>query len=73
MRIYARVIPRASRNEIAKISEGEYRIKLTASPVGGKANEMLIENLAKHFSVSKSSISIVGGKTAKTKIIDITN
>ena len=73
MRIYIKVIPRSSRKEITKISEGEYKVKLTAPPVDGEANKMLIEMLAKHFGVSKSSVEIVGGKSAKTKIVDVNN
>lgn len=30
MRIYVKVNPRSSKNEIIKISEGEYKVKLTA-------------------------------------------
>ena len=71
MRIYIKVTPRASKNEVTKISEGEYKVKLTAAPVDGKANEALIAILAKHFKVAKICIKIVGGKTAKTKIVDI--
>ena len=71
MRIYVRVIPRSSQNKITKISNEEYRVKLTAPPVGGEANKMLIKVLSKYFDVSKSSIQIVGGKTAKTKIVDV--
>jgi len=44
---------------------------LTAPPVDGQANDMLIKLLADFFDVSKSSIIIVGGKTAKTKIVEI--
>lgn len=72
MRIYVKVISRSSKKEIIKISEGEYRIKLTAPPVGGEANRMLIEMLSDYFSVSKSNINIIGGRSAKTKIVDIT-
>jgi uncharacterized protein YggU (UPF0235/DUF167 family) len=32
---------------------------------------MLIEMLADYFDVSKSAIIIVGGKSARTKIVDI--
>jgi hypothetical protein len=71
MRIYAKVIPRSSGREVIKISEGEYRIKLTAPPVGGAANKQLIETLSDYFNVSKSSVNIVGGKSAKIKIIDV--
>lgn len=73
MRIYVKVIPRAAKNEIAKISEGEYKVKVTAAPVGGKANEMLIEVLADYFDIPKSSLEIIGGKTARIKIVEIYN
>jgi len=73
MRIYVRAIPRSSRNEVKEIGTNEYRVKLTAPPVGGEANEMLIKVLAKHFGVAKSFIEIVGGKSAKVKMVDIKN
>lgn len=71
VRVYVKVSPRSSKNEIMKISDGEYKVKLTAAPVDGKANAMLIQILAEYFSVPRSSLSIVGGKTARTKIIEI--
>ena len=71
MRIYIKVIPKASKNEIVKISEREYKAKVMAAPENNKANEMLVKILADYFKVSKSLIEIVGGKTARTKIIDI--
>lgn len=71
MRIYVKVSPRSSKNEVIKISEGEYKIKLTAPPVDGEANKQLIEILSDYFKVSKSLINIVGGKSAKTKMVDI--
>lgn len=71
MRIYIKVSPRSSKNEVVKISEGEYRVKLMAPPVDGQANDALIKLLSQHFKISKSMISIVGGKTAKTKMVDM--
>ncbi len=71
MRIYVKVSPRSSKNEVTKISEGEYKVKLTAPPVDGEANAMLAKILAGHFAVSKSQVTIVGGKTARMKIVDI--
>ena len=71
MRIYVRAIPRSSRNEVKEIGENEYRVKITAPPVDDEANNMLLKILAKHFGVSKSSLEIVGGKSAKVKIVDI--
>jgi uncharacterized protein len=44
---------------------------VTAAPEKGKANEALIKLLASHFDVPKCAVNIIGGKTARTKIIDI--
>ena len=71
MRIYVKVIPRSSKNEVTKIAEREYKVKLTAAPIDNKANKMLIKVLAEYFNVSKSSLRILGGRTTKTKLIKI--
>jgi uncharacterized protein (TIGR00251 family) len=71
MRIYVKVIPKSSLNKVEKISEGDFKVKITAPPVDGRANDMLIKVLAIYFKVSKSAVKIVGGKTARTKIVDI--
>ena len=71
MRIYVKVSPRSSKSEVIQVSEGEYKIKLTAAPVGNQANIMLIKVLAEYFNLPKSSLKIIGGKTAKTKIVEI--
>lgn len=63
--------PRAGKNEVQKISEGEYRVKVTAVPEKGKANEAVIKILADFFDVPKSSINIIGGKSTRVKLIDI--
>ena len=64
-------MPKSSRKEVIKISEGEYKIRLTAAPEKGAANLMLIAMLAEYFGVSKSRVKIVGGRTAREKIVDI--
>jgi uncharacterized protein len=71
MRIYVKVIPRSSKNEVMKISEGEYKVKLTAAPVDGAANDMLLRVLAEYFGVPKSSLQIIGGRSARVKIVEI--
>lgn len=66
-----RVIPRAGKNEVVKISDAEYKVKVTAPPEKGKANEKVVELLAYYFKVPKSSVSIIAGKSARIKIIDV--
>lgn len=71
MRIYVKVSPRSSQNKVEQIAEGEFKVWLTAAPVDGQANDMLIKVLADHFHVGRSLVKIVGGKSAKIKIVEI--
>jgi len=71
MRIYVKVLPWAGKNEVVKISEAEYKVKVTAPPEKGKANGQVIKLIAEYFGVSKSFVNIIAGKTARVKIIDI--
>lgn len=67
-----RVTPRASRNEIAEVlSDGTVRIRLTAPPVEGKANEALVKFLADILDVAPSRIEIVAGVTGRDKLVSI--
>lgn len=67
-----RVTPRASRNEIVEIlPDHTIKIRLTAPPVDGKANEALIEFLSKVLSVPKTRIDIVAGQTGRDKLVTI--
>lgn len=71
-RITVRVLPRASKNEVVGLQEdGSFKVKTTAAPVDGAANDVVIKLLAEHFGVKKSAVTIVRGHTNKTKIIDI--
>lgn len=71
MRIYVKVTPRAGKNEVLKVSDGEYKVKVTAPPEKGKANEKVVELLAYHLAVPKSSVKIIAGKSARIKIVDV--
>ena len=67
-----RVTPRASRNEIVEVlSDGTVRIRLTAPPVEGKANEALVEFLSKVLDIPPSRIEIVAGVTGRDKLVSI--
>lgn len=69
-----RVLPRSSKNEImGEMADGALKVKLTAAPVDGKANEALISLLTEHFNCPKTKIKIVRGQTSKNKVIEILN
>jgi len=64
--------PRSSRDEIVGMHEGRLKIKISAPPVDGKANERLTEVLSKAFRVSKSNVEIIRGKSSKLKTVRLT-
>ena len=65
-----KLIPRSSKNEIVGWqADGRLKIKITAPPVDGKANAALVEFLAKHFRVPKSTIEIIRGTTIPEKTV----
>ncbi len=66
-----KVIPRASKNEVMEIAPGQFKVKITAPPVDGKANEALVDLLSKHFKINKSAIRIVRGESSQNKMIEI--
>ncbi len=66
-----RIQPRASKNEIVCREGGGLKIRLTAPPVDGAANEALIRFLADTLSVPKSQVEIVSGHTSRDKIVRI--
>ncbi len=66
-----RIQPRASKNEIVMMASGGLKIRLTAPPVDGAANEALVKFLADTLSIPKSNIEIVSGHTSREKIVRV--
>jgi uncharacterized protein len=99
MRIMVRVSPNAKKQEVIKIDESvykvrvnperpsdrqgsssdgagakslpQYKVKVDAKAVDGKANIRLIEILAEHFDVPFGAIRIISGATSKEKVIEV--
>ncbi len=63
--------PRSSKNEIVGPYRDGIKVKVTAPPVEGKANDALLQLLAKEFGVPLSSIEIVRGYRSREKIVRI--
>jgi len=66
-----RIQPRASKNGVMRMEDGSFKIRLTAPPVDGAANEALVEFLSEILSVSKSSVEIISGHTSREKRVKI--
>ena len=55
MRINIKVMPHSMREEVVKQGD-DYVVRVKALPQDGKANEAVIELVAKHFKVPKSAV-----------------
>lgn len=69
--IEVKVEPRSSRKGLSGIMDNVLKVKLTAPPVEGEANEQLIEVIAELTGVRKSDIRIVRGLSSKRKVVEI--
>ena len=65
--VQVKVIPRASRSQVAGLREGVIVIRLAAPPVDGAANQELIAFLSRELDLPKRSIVIVSGDRSRTK------
>ena len=66
-----RVHPRARRDEIAGPQGKQLKIRLTAPPVDGKANQQLVKFPARVCGVIKSQVELVSGVSGRNKRIRI--
>lgn len=72
MTLRVHVNPRASKDEIVGFIQGNVlKVRLTAPPVDGRANQGLVNLLAGHFRIPKSRITIRRGLAARQKVVDI--
>ena len=63
------VIPHSSRAEIAGVQEGAFKVKVTAPPVEGAANEACIKLLARELGLKKSQMEISSGAKSRKKTV----
>lgn len=68
-----RVQPRASRDEVAGEHNGAIKLRISAPPIDGKANEACRRLIAKLVGVSPSAVEIIAGESSKDKVIRVHN
>jgi len=64
-----RVQPGSSRNEIAGKRDGTVIVRVTASPVDGKANKAACKLLADTCGIPPSRVEIVRGESRRDKVV----
>lgn len=65
------VVPRGRREEVVGRHGDALKVRLTAPPVDGKANQALQEFLAERLGVAPSAVRILGGHTSRNKRVRV--
>ena len=71
MTIQVKVLPKSGRDEIRGIINGILKVRVSAPPIEGRANERLIELISRTIGVPRSDITIIKGRTGRIKTISI--
>lgn len=72
VRVSIRVQPRASADGIAGVRGDALRVRLTAPPVEGAANDALVDFLANTLGIARRHVTIVAGSSSRSKIVELT-
>jgi uncharacterized protein (TIGR00251 family) len=71
-RLRLRVSPGAGRPEIVGRHGDGWKVRVTAPPEHGRANEAVLRLVADTLAVPRSAVTIVSGHGARDKIIELT-
>jgi uncharacterized protein len=69
--VAVKVLPRASKEEVAGLSEDAVRIRLTAPALENRANEALVRFLAAALGVPRARVGIVAGGRGRRKLVRV--
>jgi len=67
----AKIVPASSKTAISGLIDGLVKIKISAPPQKGRANQCLIEFLAKQLGVKKKAVSVISGRTNPLKQVQV--
>lgn len=68
-RVRLRVSPGARRDELVGRHGEGWKVRVAAPPEGGRANEAVLDLLARELALPRRSLSIVSGQTAREKVV----
>ncbi len=69
----AKIVPGSSSpTRICGLLDGMLKVKVSAAPEKGKANQCLLRFLAGHLGVKKNAVSIISGQSSPVKQIQVT-
>jgi len=66
-----KIVPGSSRTSLCGFLDGMVKIKISAPPEKGKANQSLVDFLAKKLGVKRKDVHIISGQTSPVKSVEI--
>lgn len=70
-RLSLRVVPAASRTDIVGRHGAAWKIRVAAARERGAANDALVALLADVLAVSRGALTLVSGRSARDKIVEV--
>jgi uncharacterized protein len=70
-RVRLRVSPGARKTELAGRHGEGWKVRVSAPPEGGRANEAVLELLAERVGLPRRALSIVSGHRARDKVVEM--
>ena len=70
-RVRLRVSPGAKRAQVVGRHGEAWKVRVAASPEGGRANEAVVRLLAETLSLPRDAVTLVSGHGARDKIVQL--
>jgi uncharacterized protein len=70
-RLRLRVSPGATRTELAGRHGDAWKVRVSAAPERGRANEAVVGLIAERLRLPRSAVSVVSGRTSRDKIVEL--
>ncbi|HKD34532.1 MAG TPA: DUF167 domain-containing protein [Gaiellaceae bacterium] len=71
-RVRLRVSPGSRKTELAGRHGDGWKVRVSAPPEGGRANEAVLALLAERVGLPRRSLAIVSGQASRDKVIEMT-
>jgi uncharacterized protein (TIGR00251 family) len=71
-RVRLRVAPGARKTELAGRHGDGWKIRVSAPPEGGRANDAVLDLLAERVGLPRRSLTIVSGRKGRDKVVEMT-
>lgn len=71
IRLAVQITPNAKKTEVTGWLDDVLKLRLRAQPIEGKANQALVEFIAKALKVPRTAVTITHGQTNKKKLIEV--